>query len=46
MSIIIVDKDAVIPLITGHVLYIPGIIKINGAFKKGDHVALFTEKNK
>ncbi len=46
MPIIIVDKNAVTPLMTGHVLYIPGIIKIEGAFKKGEAVALFTEKNK
>ncbi len=46
MPIITVDKDAIIPLMTGHVLYIPGIIKIKGEFKKGDKIALFTEKNK
>ncbi|MFA5382573.1 MAG: RNA-guided pseudouridylation complex pseudouridine synthase subunit Cbf5 [Candidatus Micrarchaeia archaeon] len=46
MPIITVDKNAVVPLMTGHVLYIPGIIKIKGEFKKGESVALFTEKNK
>lgn len=46
MPILIVDNEAVTPLMTGHVLYIPGIIKIKSEFKKGDKIALFTKQNK